>query len=179
MGRIQHERDAFVYCGKVSSFDSDQFRAVLAHVPTSVVVVTGLDAHSEPHGITIGSFTSVSLDPPLVGFFPGLNSTSWPLIEAGGSFCVNVLSSAQSELCWKFAKEADNRFAGIDWSAAPSGSPILGGCLAWIDCTIHSVTEVGDHYFVVGRVEHLISTDPTADAMVFFGGKVTSVGRSE
>lgn len=152
---------------------------MLGYVPTSVVVVTGLDDKSEPHGITIGSFTSVSLDPPLVGFLPAINSQSWPLIAAGGSFCVNVLSSTQTELCWIFAKEADNRFAGIDWSAAPSGSPIIDGSLAWIDCTIHSVTEVGDHYFVVGRVEHLASSDLAADAMVFFAGKVTSVSRPD
>lgn len=152
---------------------------MLSNVPTSVVIVTGLDANSEPHGITIGTFTSVSLEPPLVGFLPGINSTSWPLIASNGSFCVNVLSSQQTELCWKFAKEAENRFDGINWSAAPSGSPIIDGSLAWIDCAIHSITEFGDHLLVVGRVEHLMKNDPAVDAMVFFAGKVTSVTRSD
>ena len=73
------------------NFDSAQFRAVLGHVPTSVVVVTGLDGEGKAFGITIGSFASVSLDPPLVGFFPGTRSQSWAAIRESGRFCVNVL----------------------------------------------------------------------------------------
>ena len=76
-------------------FDSAHFRAVLGHVPTSVVVVTGLDAQGAAFGITIGSFASVSLDPPLVGFFPGVRSQSWAAIRESGRFCVNVLGSHQ------------------------------------------------------------------------------------
>ena len=96
------------------NFDSAQFRAVLGHVPTSVVVVTGLDGEGKAFGITIGSFASVSLDPPLVGFFPGTRSQSWAAIRESGRFCVNVLGSHQEELCWRFAKEGDDKFAGIE-----------------------------------------------------------------
>ncbi len=162
----------------MSSFDSAHFRTVLGHVPTSVVVITGVDSAGEPHGITIGSFTSVSLDPPLVGFFPGLSSKTWPKIAESGHFCVNVLSDAQDELCWRFAKEAENRFEGVDWSKSASGAPILAGSIAWIDCSIHSVTEVGDHFFVVGHVNDLTHADPSPNAMAFFRGKVTSVRHS-
>ena len=97
-----------------ASFDSAQFRAVLGHVPTSVVVVTGLNAQGAAFGITIGSFASVSLDPPLVGFFPGVRSQSWAAIRESGRFCVNVLGSHQEEACWRFAKEGDDKFAGVD-----------------------------------------------------------------
>ena len=158
----------------VADFDSAQFRSVLGHVPTSVVVVTGLDAAGAPHGITIGSFASVSLDPPLVGFFPGLNSRSWAAIAASGRFAVNVLGAGQDELCWRFAKEGDDKFAGLSWRASALGSPLLDGSLAWIDCTIESSTQAGDHFFVVGRVDSLEGAP--GDAMVFFRGKVTSVG---
>ena len=102
-----------------------RFRQVLGHFPTGVTIITGLDAAGQPGGITIGSFASVSLDPPLVGFFPGLNSKTWPEIAASGSFCANILGSDQGELCWRFAKESEGRYEGIDWKAAPSGSPIL------------------------------------------------------
>ena len=158
-----------------ATFDSAQFRAVLGHVPTSVVVVTGLNAQGSPFGITIGSFASVSLDPPLVGFFPGVRSQSWAAIRESGRFCVNVLGSHQEEACWRFAKEGDDKFAGIEWTPTAGGSPLLPGCIAWIDCSLESEDPAGDHSFVVGRVDALGHADDVQDAMVFFRGKVSSV----
>ena len=93
----------------MASFDSSRFRQVLGHVPTSVVVVTGITPSGDPSGLTIGSFTSVSLDPPLVGFLPGFNSKSWPEIAASGSFCVNILGADQADICWRFAKESEGQ----------------------------------------------------------------------
>lgn len=156
-------------------FDSAYFRSVLGHVPTSVVVVTGLNSVGQPFGITIGSFTSVSLDPPLVGFFPGTSSRSWAAIRESGRFCVNVLAGSQDELCWAFAKEGDDKFANIDWTPSAGGSPVLPGVIASIDCAIESETDAGDHVFVLGRVEALDHVDDATDAMIFFRGKVNSV----
>ena len=158
-----------------ASFDSAQFRAVLGHVPTSVVVVTGLNAQGSPFGITIGSFASVSLDPPLVGFFPGVRSQSWAAIRESGRFCVNVLGSHQEEVCWRCAKEGDDKFAGVDWLPSEGGSPVLPSSIAWIDCEIDSETVMGDHTCVVGRVTSLDHAEEVQDAMVFFRGKVSSV----
>lgn len=159
----------------MTTFDSRQFRDVLGLVPTSVVVVTGLDESGTPQGITIGSFVSVSLDPPLVGFLPGTNSKTWNAIKSSGSFCVNVLTAAQGELCWRFAKEADDRFAGVEWKPSANGSPALGGAAAHIDCTLDSDTVYGDHFFVVGRVTHLAGGEGEGNAMAFYRGKVTEV----
>ena len=158
-----------------NEFDSAHFRKVLGHVPTSVVVVTGVDKSGKPYGITIGSFASVSLDPPLVGFFPGLNSRSWAAIRESGRFCVNVLGASQEELCWRFAKEGDDKFDGVEWTASDGGSPVLPDVIGWIDCAIETETEVGDHWFVVGRVDSLSHEEDVADAMVFFRGKVNKV----
>ena len=158
-----------------ASFDSAQFRAVLGHVPTSVVVVTGLNAQGSPFGITIGSFASVSLDPPRVGFFPGVRSQSWAAIRDSGRFCVKVLGSHQEEVGWRFAKEGDDKFAGVDWLPSEGGSPVLPGSIAWIDCEIDSETVMGDHTCVVGRVATLDHAEEVQDAMVFFRGKVSSV----
>lgn len=155
------------------SFDSAKFRRVLGHVPTSVVVVTGKGTDGREHGITIGSFVSVSLDPPLVGFLPGTNSHSWASIAASGRFCVNVLADGQDELCWRFAKESDDKFAGLEHTQSPMGMPQLPGCIATIDCTIHSQIELGDHYMVVGHVSSLDNVDEAGDAMAFYKGKVT------
>ena len=85
------------------SIDPMKFRQVLGHFPTGVTVVTATTADGGPVGLTIGSFTSVSLDPPLVGFLPQVNSERWQAINETGSFVVNVLGAHQSELCWRFA----------------------------------------------------------------------------
>lgn len=160
-------------------FDSNHFRHVLGHVPTSVVVVTGCSSAGAPAGITIGSFASVSLEPPLVGFYQGVTSRSWPLIAKSGSFCVNVLAQSQDELCWRFAKELidgeASRFDDIDYTLSPGGAPVLPGVIAWIDCTIESVSPAGDHWFVLGRVNDLHTTESKESAMVFFKGKVAGV----
>lgn len=158
-----------------TDFDSAQFRAVLGHVPTSVVVVTGLDANNQPFGITIGSFTSVSLDPPLVGFLPGVNSKSWASIRESGRFGINVLGAAQEDLCWRFAKEGDDKFAGLDWASSAEGNPMLPECIAYIDCILESEVVIGDHYFVQGLVTSLSHADAVENAMAFFRGKVSTV----
>jgi len=162
-----------------SQIDPRHFRNVLGHFPTGVTVVTGLDAAGAPHGITIGSFVSVSLDPPLVGFFPGIASKSWQAIAESGSFCVNILGAGQDELCWKFAKEPaaveTSKFAGVDWTPSSTGSPILPGIVGSIDCKVEAVHETGDHLFVIGRVHDMSHADDVDNAMVFFRGKVAAV----
>jgi len=159
----------------VPNFDNAQFRKVLGHFPTGVTVITGLDTLGRPTGLTIGSFASVSLDPPLVGFFPGLNSTSWPDIAPSKRFCVNILHANQPDLCWRFAKEAENRFDGIEWTPSPAGLPILPGVIGWIDCEIEGVYEMGAHWFVVGLVDNLQHAEEADDAMIFFRGKVAGI----
>ena len=161
-----------------ANFDSAWFRQVLGHLPTGVVIVTGLDAEAQPVGVTIGSFVSVSLEPPYVGFFIG-KSRSWPDISKGTLFCANVLSDAQTELCWRFAKDpvdgAANRFDGLEWQQSLNGMPILSGILASIDCTVESVSPAGDHRFVLAQVTSLHTTEATRDAMVFYKGEVGGV----
>jgi flavin reductase (DIM6/NTAB) family NADH-FMN oxidoreductase RutF len=158
----------------VVGFDSQRFRQVLGQVPTSVVVVTGFDTDGAPQGITIGSFVSVSLDPPLVGFLPGVTSRTWAGISAAKKFTVNVLAANQSELCWRFAKESDDRFAGADWSPSENGCPRLAGSIVVIDCDLDSNHVYGDHHFVVGRVTHLDSAGDE-NAMAFYRGKAVPV----
>lgn len=159
--------------------DAARFRDVLGRVPTSVVVVSGAAADGSPHGMTIGSFVSVSLDPPLVGFFIGTTSRSWAAMATEGRFCVNVLAAGQEDLCWRFAKEGDDKFAGIDWSESDRGDPVLAGCAALIECTLESVTPAGDHFFVLGRVEALSAANGIDSGLVFFRGKVADIHRRD
>ena len=124
----------------MSSFDSARFRQVLGHFPTGVTVITGV-ADGQPYGLTIGSFTSVSLDPPLVGFLPMPSSPSWQAIERAGRSASTCSATIRPTLCWRFAKSNEEiKFDGVGWHPADSGSPILDGVIAWIDCTVESVT---------------------------------------
>lgn len=138
---------------ETGTIDSGTFRHVLGHYPTGVSVVTSANEDGSPAaGMVVGTFNSVSVDPPLVAFLPDKSSSSWPLIEKTGRFCVNVLGADQEALCRKFSARGGDKFEGVEWRRSPSGLPILNGVVAWVDCSIEQVVESGDHYIVVGRV---------------------------
>lgn len=146
------------------------FRDVLGSYPTGVCVITSVDPDGVRHGLVVGSFTSISLDPPLVGFFPDKRSSSWPRIGATGRFCVNVLGASQLDLCRRFASKADDKFAELAHGQSPAGLPLLDDALAWIDCTIERVVDIGDHLLVVGAVEALGKREDGTPLMFFRGG---------
>lgn len=152
---------------------SARFRTVFGNLPTGVVVVTGNDRTGNPHGITIGSFSSISLDPPLAGFFIAGTSRTWPLIAETGRFTANVLSASQADICWRFAKDVaeGSRFGDLSTSVSANGCPVLPGVIAIVDCAIVETHRVGDHDLVVGTVTDLRVLDPVQPAMVFFRGK--------
>jgi flavin reductase (DIM6/NTAB) family NADH-FMN oxidoreductase RutF len=127
-----------------------------------------------PVGMVVGTFTSVSLDPPLVAFMPAKSSTSWPLIRDSGAFCANVLSAEQEELCHSFSRRGGNKFDGIRWTPGGSGSPVLDGVIAWVDCDIDQIVESGDHYIVIGRVRDLDIVQ-SVTPLAFFRGEFGQV----
>jgi flavin reductase (DIM6/NTAB) family NADH-FMN oxidoreductase RutF len=146
------------------------FRQVLGHYPTGVCVVTALDTDGNPCGMVVGSFTSVSLDPPLVGFFPDKRSGSWPLIEQAGHFCVNVLASDQTDLCRQLARPGANKFTDVEYELSAHNLPILAGATVAIECRLESVVPAGDHWLVLGRVLGL-EARRDAGPMLFFRGQ--------
>ncbi|MFJ9249582.1 flavin reductase family protein [Streptomyces sp. NPDC101776] len=148
-------------------------REIMRHVPSSVVVITAL-YDGVPIGMTVGSFTSASLHPPLVSFFAGKSSTTWPLIETAGRFCVNVLAARQPQIATAFAARKTDRFTGQAWVPSPLGSPLLEGVLAWLDCELHAVHEVGDHLAVAGLV-HDAHASGNARPLVFFRGELAAL----
>ncbi len=153
---------------EIPTFDTAKFRQVLGHFPTGVVVVT---AHGDdgPVGMAIGSFASLSLDPPQVLFCPARTSSSWPKIRAVGKFCVNVLAEDQEDVSRVFASKATDKFAEIGWRRSGNGSPLIEGVLAYIDCEIADVLDGGDHEIVVGRVQDL-EVRHEGGPLVFFRG---------
>lgn len=147
-----------------------QFRSVLSAYPTGVCAITAV-VDGEPTGFVVGTFTSVSLEPPLVGFFPDKKSTTFPKVRRAGAFCANVLSAADEPLCRTFSTQGADRFAEVSWYPGPTGSPILDGAAAWIDCTIDQICEIGDHLLVVGRVVDLAHGAAGADPLLFHRGR--------
>jgi flavin reductase (DIM6/NTAB) family NADH-FMN oxidoreductase RutF len=151
-----------------TSTDEARFRQVLGHFATGVTVVTGL-AGAEPVGLAVNSFTSVSLEPALVAFCVAKRSRTWPQLRAAGAFCVNILAEDQEALSRAFAAHPPDRFLGVGWRPGRSGSPILAGVLAWIECTLEAEHDAGDHVIVVGRVRELdVGTE--GRPLVFYRG---------
>jgi 3-hydroxy-9,10-secoandrosta-1,3,5(10)-triene-9,17-dione monooxygenase reductase component len=151
------------------AFDTATFRHVLGHYPTGLCVITAVAPDGTPAGMVVGSFTSVSLEPPLVAFFPDKNSTSWPRIEAAQRFCVNVLASTQKEICRRFAVSGGNKFDALSHRLSTNGSPVLDGVVAWIDCDLEAVHEAGDHYIALGLVRELEVGLPNSPLLFFRG----------
>lgn len=148
--------------------DSKQFRAVLGHFATGITVITAMDGE-EPVGLAVNSFTSVSLDPPLVLFCAAKSSSTWPRIERAGHFTVNVLDEEQEDVSRLFATSGTDRFGQIGWRVGTQG-PILDDVHAFLDCTLEVVHEAGDHWIVVGRVVDLgLAAD--AGPLVFYQGR--------
>jgi 3-hydroxy-9,10-secoandrosta-1,3,5(10)-triene-9,17-dione monooxygenase reductase component len=151
-----------------TGIDGARFRQVLGHFPTGVTVVTA-NPPSGPVGMAVGSFTSLSLDPPQVLFCAGNGSTSWPQIRDHGSFAVNVLAEDQEDVSRVFASKAKDKFAEIGWRHARGGNPLIDGALATIECRLGAVVESGDHFIVVGEVEEL-AVPREGRPLVFFRG---------
>src|SRR5690349_2380386 len=145
------------------------FRYVLGQYPTGVTLITAA-RNDEPVGMVVGTFSSVSLDPPLVAFMPDVRSSSWPKIREAGSFCANILTAGQQDVCRAFARKEDNRFSASEWSTTDTGSPRLHGAAAWVDCTIDDVIRAGDHDIVLGRVTSLGVGDAEGLPLLFLRG---------
>ena len=154
------------------------FRSVMGHFCTGVTVVTGRGPRTPggqgaPTGFTCQAFSSLSLQPPRIVLCVSRSSSSWPVISAGGAFCVNVLAQHQHALSERFARSGGDKFADVDWSAAPSGSPRLTGASAWIDCRPHTELDGGDHLIVVGDVLRLGASPEAPAPLLYHRGRYT------
>lgn len=151
------------------SFDGRAFRDTLGHFCTGVVVATGCQ-NEEPAGLAAQSFSSLSLDPPLVLICPAKTSTSWPKIRASGAYCINILGDDQKRVCDVFAQSGIDKFADLKWRQGSSGSPIIEDILAYVDCELAAEYDAGDHTIAVGRVLEARILDWSRDPLLFFRG---------
>jgi len=135
-------------------FDSREFRDALGRFATGVAVVTAVSAAGDKLGLTISSFNSVSLAPPLVLWSLMQTSSSLQAFRAVGHFAVNVLSAEQLPLAEQFARRDVDRWAGVAHLPGPGGTPLLEGAIATFECRSHSQLDAGDHVIFLGEVLH-------------------------
>ncbi|WP_448626298.1 flavin reductase family protein [Geodermatophilus sp. URMC 64] len=148
--------------------DPRVMRDVLGHFASGVTVVTA-DTATGPIGFTCQSFSSLSLDPPLVVFAPGRASRTWPQLREIGRFCINVLAEDQTGLSQTFARSGIDKFAGVPWTRSRHGSPVLEDVVAWIDGELWAEYDGGDHTVVLARVLDL-GADPSRRPLLFHRG---------
>ena len=148
--------------------DPRLMREVLGHFASGVTVVTA-DTPDGPIGFTCQSFSSLSLEPPLVVIAPSRTSRTWPRLRDIGHFCVNVLAEDQVALSAQFARSNADKFAGVSWRPSPLGQPVLDDVVAWIDCELWAEYDGGDHTLVAARVLDL-GADPGRRPLLFHRG---------
>ena len=134
--------------------DAATYRTVLGHFATGVTLITALE-NDLPVGMAANSFTSVSLEPPLVLFCAAKASSTWPHIQQSGKWAANFLDEDSEAVCRLFAQKGADRFAHISYAPGRTGSPILDNALAFVDCETIAEHDAGDHVIVVGRVIEL------------------------
>ena len=150
-------------------FDSRALRDALGEFATGVAVVTARGADGQPVGVTVNSFASVSLEPPLVLWSLGLASPSLAAFESCSHYAVNILAADQAEFSQRFSQAQEDRFVGITTTVGAGGTPLLPGCSAWFECRNEIRYPGGDHVILVGFVVNF-RREPKAP-LVFHGGR--------
>ncbi len=156
------------------SVDPEDFREALGCFATGVTVITAVGPRGELIGITVNSFNSVSLDPPLILFSPNRRAYSLRSFLSTQAFAVNILRAGQEKISDRFARALEDKFSGIDHELWDSGCPILTAALASFECKIRHTYHGGDHVIFVGEVLRLCH-DPEGQPLLFHGGKYRGV----
>ena len=158
------------------SIDARAFRDAAGQFATGVTIVTTLDAEQRPVGLTANSFTSVSLDPPMVLFCLGKTSDTAEAFDAGLGFVVHVLPADQQDLSMRFASKGIDRFEGVAWNAGLNGMPVIEGSLATFECVLSHRYDGGDHLIYVGEAKEMSLGDTDRQALGYFRGRYVELG---
>jgi len=150
------------------AIDPKHFRNVMGQVPTCVTVVTAM-VDDAPIAMVIGSFVSVSLDPPLAGFFCTNGSYSWEQLKKADTLGVNVLGEDQIDVSNACMRDISERFDGLDWDIV-DGAPRIAGCTAWMTLAQPEFIAAGDHEFGLYRVVTMETPEEAKPPVIFYGG---------
>ncbi len=157
-----------------STIDPRELRSALSCFPTGVAVVTTLGDGGAPIGLTISSFNSVSMDPPLILWSLTRKAASLKAFKTHGAFAVNVLSAVQEPLCRHFASSTGDRFAEVAWRPGIEGVPVLDGAVATFECSNWAIYPGGDHEIFIGEVRRYDHADDVP--LVFGKGRLSPLG---
>lgn len=152
------------------TIDPREFRDTVGCFATGITIITTRQDDGAPVGLTANSFTSLSLDPPMVLFCLDNNVASFDAFQAGGHFAVNILSEKQQDLSSRFAKSGPEKWDGVAFDSGDTGCPILPGSLACMECRVSSINEGGDHVIVVGEVLRLERAQEDAMPLLYYRG---------
>ncbi len=159
-----------------SEFDCRNFREALGSFTTGIAVVTACAPDGSFVGLTINSFNSVSLEPPLVLWSLDLGSPSLEAFRTASHYAVNILAADQMALSQRFATRLDDKFGDLQLCDGAGGAPLLHGCVAWFECANEVQYPGGDHLIFVGRVERYAG-DPERAPLVYHGGRYRTLSR--
>lgn len=153
-----------------------QLRAAFGCFPSGIAAVCAM-VDGQPVGMAASSFTSVSLDPPLVSVCIQHTSTTWPVLRNRPGLGLSVLAEGQDEISTRLAKRDVDRFAGTDWAETVTGGVLVHGATLWLDCTLHAEVPSGDHCIVLLQV-HALRADPATPPLVFHGSRYRKLAAS-
>lgn len=154
-------------------FNPRALRDAFGCFPSGITVVTTRDHNGLPTGVTVSSFSSLSLEPPLCVFSLIRTQVSCRWIEARGAFTVNILGAEQTETATQFATPSEDKFADIGWTEGRNGMPVIEGSLAHFECSKWATYDGGDHLLIVGEITHFAHTQGTP--LIYCGGQIAPV----
>jgi flavin reductase (DIM6/NTAB) family NADH-FMN oxidoreductase RutF len=154
---------------------SDEFRRACSRFATGVTIASVLDSRGAPHGLTVNSFASVSLSPPLVLICLGHTATMIEVFRAARYFGISVLSESQRELAERFARQGHDRFTGARWHSGATGAPLLDDSLAEIECAAHHRFTAGDHDILVG--ETVAARVSQGEPLIYYASRYRELAR--
>ena len=159
------------------SFDNKELRAVLGCFATGVTVVT-TELNNECYGMTVTSFASVSLDPPLVLWSLDEKSNTYDVFSSASYYNIHILTEDQESLSNQFASSLANKFSCVDYAVDENGVPVIKSCAALLRCQLETTISQGDHLIIIGRVLS-VEKEPDADLLIFAKGNYASLAKPE
>ena len=163
-------RSATACLAEAAPFDSRELRDTLGRFATGVTVVTALAPNGMAIGLTVSSFNSVSLEPPLVLWSLSADSPNREAFETTRHYAINVLAADQADISNQFASRLADRFAGVEWRPGVGGAPLLSGCCAWFEVKNIKRVVGGDHLIFIGEVVGM-DRDPARPPLLFHDGR--------
>ncbi len=161
--------------GRVAPVTSEEFRRACGRFATGVTIASVADPEGVPHGLTVSSFTSVSLNPPLVLICLGHAVTVIDIFRNSEFFGINVLADNQRDLSDRFARKGQDRFGGLDWRRGTTGVPLLAGVLASMECAISQRVTAGDHDIFIGEMVSAQATE--GEPLIHFASRYRALAQ--